>query len=59
MRKMRSTKGTLQGYVVSNSTPKYWSMKFFFAEAEAAPLSESVYILKDKKQKWIMLFVLN
>lgn len=41
-RKMQLTKHMLQGYVVSNSTPKYWSMKFFFAEAEAAPLSDSV-----------------
>ena len=31
-----------QGYAVSNSTPKYWSIKFFFVEAEAAPLSDSV-----------------
>lgn len=35
-------KKTLQGYVVSNSTPKYWSMKFFFVEADAAPLSALV-----------------
>lgn len=38
-----------EGYLVSNSTPKYWSMKFFFAEAEAAPPSDSVWRLKITK----------
>lgn len=34
---------TSQGYEVSNSTPKYWSMKFFLVEAAAAALpSDSV-----------------
>lgn len=35
------------GYDVSNSTPKYWSIKFFFVQAEAALLSESVCSLED------------
>lgn len=47
-------KKTTQGYVVSNSTPKYWSIKFFFVEADAAPASESVWRLKEAKIKHVI-----
>lgn len=40
------------GYVVSNSTPKYWSIKFFLVQAEAELLSESVCSLEDHISAW-------
>lgn len=43
----KQIKLTGSGYVVSNSTPKYWSIKFFFVQAEAALLSVFVCRLKD------------
>lgn len=44
---------TWSGYVVSNSTPKYWSIKFFFVQAEAALPSESVCRMENHISAWV------
>lgn len=43
---------TWSGYDVSNSTPKYWSIKFFFVQAEAALPSESVCRMENHVLAW-------